>query len=473
MPFAENFDVAFDGLIRPALEEVGYEVRRADSVIDQRNVLSDIVLGIDGAELIVADLTGQNPNVFYELGIAHGLGVPTVMIAQALKEVPFDLTSYRVKEYSMRFDEAEGLQEFLREVGEQAAAGGVKFSSPVADFLRDGAASERLRKVAEGGEPSRGPQRNTPSNGDRDDREERDDEGEPGALDLLHSYLGSAERAQTGLDRITVAGVEIGTKIEGHSAAFDALGKSDGAGKVAKAHRISAQVAEDMNEYANTLKEELPDYEDAAEEMLQSGIGWLDRTGAEQDPAEVHGFRISLARLYLATSGAKAAQVQYREEIIAAKGLTSQLDRAVDRVYSLIGRIITTIEKTESFASRGADIAQEVLGEGPLWVVAESPLECFADARGEHRQGFAAIVLAIFDRGVSERMLPHTDEPLQRGTVVGNELDEKEIFPRTWVRDAATGAMREAWESSPRFAGKVLDAVEAQGDDDEVAGDSV
>jgi hypothetical protein len=66
MPFDDESTIVHNELIAPALEGVGYDVRRADSVIDQRSVLSDIVLGIDGADLIVADLTGLNPNVFYE-----------------------------------------------------------------------------------------------------------------------------------------------------------------------------------------------------------------------------------------------------------------------------------------------------------------------------------------------------------------------------------------------------------------------
>jgi len=102
MPFGEAFDPVYSGLLEPALAAAGYEVTRADSVIDQQNVLRDIVTGIERADLVVADLTGLNPNVFYELGIAHGLGIATILITQALDEVPFELRAYRVKAYSTR-----------------------------------------------------------------------------------------------------------------------------------------------------------------------------------------------------------------------------------------------------------------------------------------------------------------------------------------------------------------------------------
>ena len=113
MPFEEPFNAIYKSLVTPALTDAGYQVRRADSVVDQQNVLRDIVTGIDAADLVVADLTELNPNVFYELGIAHGLGIPTVLLTQSIDDVPFDLRGYRVKEYSDRFDKATELKDFL------------------------------------------------------------------------------------------------------------------------------------------------------------------------------------------------------------------------------------------------------------------------------------------------------------------------------------------------------------------------
>src|SRR6185369_5698014 len=66
MPFDIEFDSIYEKLIKKPLEEVGYDVKRADSLIDQQNILSAIVQGIAKADLVVADLTLTNPNVFYE-----------------------------------------------------------------------------------------------------------------------------------------------------------------------------------------------------------------------------------------------------------------------------------------------------------------------------------------------------------------------------------------------------------------------
>lgn len=58
MPFDPEFQSVYDDLIKPALEEAGYDVERADSFLDQQNILSDIVRGIGDADLVVAELTG-------------------------------------------------------------------------------------------------------------------------------------------------------------------------------------------------------------------------------------------------------------------------------------------------------------------------------------------------------------------------------------------------------------------------------
>jgi hypothetical protein len=54
------------------------------------------------SEVIVADLTGQNPNVFYEMGLAHALGKAIIMIKQkGTPPVPFDLSKHKYKEYDI------------------------------------------------------------------------------------------------------------------------------------------------------------------------------------------------------------------------------------------------------------------------------------------------------------------------------------------------------------------------------------
>lgn len=69
MPFDKEFDEVYTDLIKPAFGAVGYNVKRADDIVSQQNILKDIVRSIAKADLIIADLTSLNANVFYELGM--------------------------------------------------------------------------------------------------------------------------------------------------------------------------------------------------------------------------------------------------------------------------------------------------------------------------------------------------------------------------------------------------------------------
>jgi nucleoside 2-deoxyribosyltransferase len=57
---------------------------------------------VNRARLIIADMTERNPNVFYELGIAHTLGKPVIMITQSMDYVPFDLKHLRCIVYDYK-----------------------------------------------------------------------------------------------------------------------------------------------------------------------------------------------------------------------------------------------------------------------------------------------------------------------------------------------------------------------------------
>jgi hypothetical protein len=62
--------------------------------------MDDIRTSIELADLIVADLTGKNANVFYEVGICHALEKSVLLLAQSMDDVPFDLRHRRVLLYS-------------------------------------------------------------------------------------------------------------------------------------------------------------------------------------------------------------------------------------------------------------------------------------------------------------------------------------------------------------------------------------
>jgi hypothetical protein len=97
MPFAEEFNEVYEHAIVPAAETAGFLCHRADDAVGPNAIISDIIESIFAADVIVADVTGSNPNVFYELGVAHTIDNKTIMICEKTdKPLPFDLAAYRV-----------------------------------------------------------------------------------------------------------------------------------------------------------------------------------------------------------------------------------------------------------------------------------------------------------------------------------------------------------------------------------------
>jgi hypothetical protein len=99
MPFGGWFDDYYDSIYQPAIEAAGLKPKRADDLYRPSTIVNDIWSYTKCAKIVLADLTGKNPNVFYELGLAHALAKPVVLVAESMNDVPFDLRALRIIEY--------------------------------------------------------------------------------------------------------------------------------------------------------------------------------------------------------------------------------------------------------------------------------------------------------------------------------------------------------------------------------------
>jgi hypothetical protein len=98
MQFTEPFNSFFRHVIQPVAKAVGLEAFRASDVYKPGIILEDILHDILESEVIIAEITSGNPNVFYELGYAHALRKKTILLADRVvtAELPFDIRGYRV-----------------------------------------------------------------------------------------------------------------------------------------------------------------------------------------------------------------------------------------------------------------------------------------------------------------------------------------------------------------------------------------
>ena len=101
MPFREPFNQYFTEIYAPAIEEAGLIPKRADSLFKAGSVMRDIWEFIQNAVVIIAELTEKNPNVFYELGLTHAIGKPSILVSRSMYDVPFDIRSERTILYDV------------------------------------------------------------------------------------------------------------------------------------------------------------------------------------------------------------------------------------------------------------------------------------------------------------------------------------------------------------------------------------
>jgi hypothetical protein len=99
MPFTEKLRPVWEDHIKKVVEAMGLTVKRADDFFTAHSIMADVWDAICGTRVIIADCTGRNPNVFYEIGVAHTIGKPVILTTQSADDVPFDLRHLRYIEY--------------------------------------------------------------------------------------------------------------------------------------------------------------------------------------------------------------------------------------------------------------------------------------------------------------------------------------------------------------------------------------
>jgi hypothetical protein len=103
MPVADPIGGYHKVIYEPAITKAGLRsVRADDEIFATGKIIDQVWDGITSAKVLVAELTGRNPNVFYELGLAHALSKPVVLVSSNQEDVPFDLQHIRVIYYDMQ-----------------------------------------------------------------------------------------------------------------------------------------------------------------------------------------------------------------------------------------------------------------------------------------------------------------------------------------------------------------------------------
>jgi hypothetical protein len=114
MPFAKEFNDIYIIGIREVVEKIKLVVERGDDIEHNSQILEVIQQKIRDYDLIIADVTLPNPNVFYEVGYAHAAGTPTILVSRSGQKPPFDLQSFNHIFYESIVDLRDKLEKRIR-----------------------------------------------------------------------------------------------------------------------------------------------------------------------------------------------------------------------------------------------------------------------------------------------------------------------------------------------------------------------
>lgn len=104
MPFSMDWSADVHRILADACRAAGVHPVRGDDLFTPTDILEDIWQSINAADFVIADITGRNPNVLYELGIAHTLAKPVLILSKSAADIPIDLATRRVILYGQSQD---------------------------------------------------------------------------------------------------------------------------------------------------------------------------------------------------------------------------------------------------------------------------------------------------------------------------------------------------------------------------------
>jgi len=109
MPFTQELRLVYEDHILKVTKKLSISCERCDDFFSAESIVNEIWTAIFESKVCIADCTGRNPNVFYELGMSHTLGRPTILISQSVDDVPFDIRHRRFILYEFT---PRGMKEF-------------------------------------------------------------------------------------------------------------------------------------------------------------------------------------------------------------------------------------------------------------------------------------------------------------------------------------------------------------------------
>lgn len=353
-PFNEDFLALFNALKEKFDEQ--YNFTNAGDLDNQQNILQDIVEGIYNADVIIADLSGLNANVFYELGLAHAMNKKVIIITQDIGELPFDIKSYRANQYSLLFYKLPELFLELEKLLKGAIDGSVKYGNPVSDYIPDYFSKTSDLPI----EPTSSDNKTKNVSAENIDDNESEEKG------FLDYIAGIQENSSNMTDEITSICVEMGdmnTSIGEATGEIERI-KSNGSNTNAVFVRnVCRKLATPIELFATNLKTHVGNISVYWEQVENDYLSMLENNHL-RTPENIKDLKESLTSLEEMQSTIYETDGKIENFINALKpslGMERRLNKAITMLINELEGYLSMTEKMSSSIDRIASKSEVVI----------------------------------------------------------------------------------------------------------------
>ncbi len=345
MPFDEPYFEVYEMLKMQFSDS--FEFSNAGDEGNQQNILKDIIQPIYEADIIIADLTGLNPNVMYELGLAHSFNKKTIMITQdELSKLPFDLKQYRAKDYNTHFKKFAELIDYLRINLNGAIDGSVVYGNPVKDFLD----SEGVKDVSWFA-----------------NKEEIElfDESEKGFLDYLADIEANEEKLAENINQMANDMKEMTDGMNSSSSEINRVNKNGGNGNVSFIRKETKKAAKHIESFSSKLRDHNKSMAKLWDEIERNTLGLLEHpfTSKQENREGLINFLKSLHGMKAEATKSSDSIGELRTTMQSIAGIERSMNQAIKFANEDLTTYVQFIERLCSSIDKIISKSRFVVGD--------------------------------------------------------------------------------------------------------------
>ena len=343
MPFEDKYFEIYEMIKRQF--ESDFLFSHAGDEDNQQNILKDIVQAIYDADIIIANLTDLNPNVFYELGIAHTLNKKVIIITENISSLPFDLKSYRAKEYSTHFVKFAELVDALKKYMYGAISGEISFSNPVTDFLSTKDQNEVAASIYQTSIPIA-----------------LDEDSDKGFLDFLSEIEENTDEMTQNLNQMSEDMKTMTSNIDVSNAEIARVNKEGGKGTAAFVRKEAKRVAGYIEEFSTKLRSYNQSFITLWAKIEKDTLGLIENKFAANNSQNLIIYLKSLRATQEAIDENSSAIEFMKKSSLNNLGMERTLNQAIRFLDEDLENYLTIMAQIKSSIDRILDRSRFVVG---------------------------------------------------------------------------------------------------------------